>query len=168
MAERWNRKEWTLRNKRMIEIWFLGVQNLEMHKITKEATEIPTLWEISTMLTHKWIISSLLYLPPTDQELWPHLVSCLGSQNCRIFWETRLQICLKLTKQPFSQPDCLSLLSLWLPLPPSPSLHLFLPTPTFLLLASPQLAPNCKSALHLLEGSWWEWRKVVGLVFCRV
>ena len=37
----------------MIEIWFLGVQNLEMHKITKEATEIPTLWEISTMLTHK-------------------------------------------------------------------------------------------------------------------
>ena len=78
--------------------------------------------EISTMLTHKQIISLLLYLPLMDQELWPHLASCFGSQNCRTFWETRLQTCLKLTKQSFSLPDHLfffPLLSLSLPLSPS-------------------------------------------------
>ena len=121
--------------------------------------------EISTTLTLNQIISLLLYLPFMDQELWPHLASCFGSQNCRTFWETRLQTCLKLTKQSFSLPDHL----FFFPLPSlsRPPLLLTLPSPVFLQLASPQLAPKSKSVLHLLAGSWWGWREEVGLVFSR-
>ena len=113
------------------------------------------------MLTHKQLIPLLLYLL-MDQELWPHLASCHGSQNCRTFWETRLQTCLKLTKQSFSLPDHL----FFSPSSP-PSLLLTLPSPVFLQLASPQWAPKSKSVLHLLAGSWWGWREEVGLVFSR-
>lgn len=72
------------------------------------------------MLTHKQLIP-LLYLLLMDQELWPHLASCHGSQNCRTFWETRLQTCLKLTKQSFSLPDHLFFFPLLSLSPLSPS-----------------------------------------------
>lgn len=93
-------------------------------------------------------------------------MSCQGSQNCRTFLRNRLEICPKLTKPPTSPPVSQSaplspFLSLLLSFSPPPSLPPTLP-PIFLLLAVPQLASKSKSAIHLLEGSWFWWLEVVG------
>lgn len=102
--------------------------------------------------------SHLLIVAPSNELPGKPKLQDIFEKQARNLPETN-----KATHQPTSQPERPSLslsLSLTLFLPP-PSLPPTLP-PIFLLLAVPQLASKSKSAIHLLEGSWFWWLEVVG------